>query len=85
MRHRAEIVVTLKSGVLDIQGKAVFQSLQQLGYGELEDVRVGKVIHLLLDAPTPEKARELARGMCEDLLVNGLIEEYRISLEAAER
>lgn len=85
MQYRAEVMVTLKSGVLDIQGKAVFQSLEQLGYGGLHDVRVGRVVHLLFEAPGPHEARDIVEGMCKDLLVNELIEEYRISLEATER
>jgi len=82
MRFRAEIIVTLKSGVLDTQGKAVFSSLRRLGHPGIEDVRIGRVISVVVDAPDAAEARSEVEAMCRNLLVNDLIEEARVDLEA---
>ena len=79
------VFVTLKEGVLDPQGKAVQNSLHSLGFGAVRDVRVGKYLELHLDAAAPEDAARQARGMCEKLLANPVIEDYRFEVaEPAE-
>ena len=79
------VFVTLKEGVLDPQGKAVQHSLHSLGFGAVQDVRVGKYLELHLDVAAPEDARRQARRMCEKLLVNPVIEDYRFEVaEPAE-
>lgn len=74
---KARVFVTLKPGVLDPQGKAVEHGLQDLGYGEVTGVRVGKVFELELEADT-DKAR--VERMCEQLLANTVIEDFRVEL-----
>ena len=77
---KAKVYVTLKKSVLDPQGKAVEQALASLGFSEARDVRTGKYIELeLADAPR-ERALERVRQMCEKLLANTVIEEYKIEL-----
>jgi phosphoribosylformylglycinamidine synthase subunit PurS len=76
----ARVYVTPKQGILDPQGKAVQQALHALGFGEVGDVRVGKYIELKLRDVTPEGARERVRSMCERLLANGVIEDFRVDL-----
>ena len=78
----ARVYVTPKEGILDPQGKAVQQALHALGFGEVGDVRVGKYIELRLRDVTPEGARERVRAMCERLLANGVIEDFRVELVA---
>ncbi len=82
MRFRAEVLITLKSGVLDTQGKAVSTSLRRLGHQGLEEVRIGRVASVVLEASSAEDARRQVEAMCRDLLVNDIIEEARIGLEA---
>ncbi len=82
MRFRAEVLITLKSGVLDTQGKAVSTSLRRLGHQGLEEVRIGRVASVVLEASSTEDARRQVEAMCRDLLVNDIIEEARIGLEA---
>lgn len=82
MRFRAEVVIALKNGVLDTQGKAVSASLRRLGYDGLEDVRIGRVASVVIEASDVEDARRRVDGMCRDLLVNEIIEEARIDVEA---
>ena len=75
----ARVYVTPKRGILDPQGKAVQHSLHALGFGEVQDVKVGKYIELRLrDAGAGSEAR--VRAMCERLLANGVIEDFRIEL-----
>jgi phosphoribosylformylglycinamidine synthase subunit PurS len=80
---RATVLVRPKEGILDPQGRAVGQSLRQLGFS-VGEARVGRVIDLELDARTPGEARAEAERMCERLLANPLIESYRIELEPGE-
>jgi phosphoribosylformylglycinamidine synthase PurS subunit len=76
----ARVYVTPKRGILDPQGKAVQQSLHALGFAEVGDVRVGKFIELRLRDVTAAVADERARAMCERLLANGVIEDFRVEV-----
>ena len=76
---KARVVVTLKKSVLDPQGQAVSRALASLGFPEVKDVRLGKIIELDLgDAQDPAEARKRVEQMCEKLLANTVIEEYRV-------
>jgi phosphoribosylformylglycinamidine synthase len=75
---KARVVVTLKRSVLDPQGQAVSRALGSLGFGEVKEVRMGKIIELDLDAQDPAEARKRVEQMCEKLLANTVIEEYRV-------
>jgi phosphoribosylformylglycinamidine synthase len=77
---RARVIVTLKSGVLDPQGKAIEGALGTLGFAGVESVRQGKVFDVeLADRDQAAAEAELA-AMCERLLANTVIESYRIEL-----
>ena len=78
---RVKIFVSLKNGVLDPQGKAIERSLHTLGYGEVHDVRVGKYLELEVDAPSPAAAELRIREMCDKLLANTVIEDYRFEIQ----
>ena len=80
----ARVYVTPKRGILDPQGKAVEQSLHVLGFGEVSDVTVGKYIEMHLGETSRERADGRVREMCERLLANGVIEDFRVEL-AEER
>ncbi len=77
---KAIVNVYLKEGVLDPQGKAVHHALGALGFGNVEDVRIGKQIVLTLEADSEEEAHEEVRKMCETLLANTVIEDYKIEI-----
>ncbi len=77
---KARIHVTLKHGVLDPQGRAIYQALHTLGYQGVRDVRQGKYIEIDIEERDKIKARESVDGMCRDLLANGVIENYAIEL-----
>ena len=78
---RAKVFISLKEGVLDPQGKAIERSLHTLGYGEVQDVRVGKYLELEVDAPSAAAAELRIREMCDKLLANPVIENYREEIQ----
>ena len=75
---RARVHVTLKAGVLDPQGEAVRHALGTLGFDDVSGVRIGKVIELDLDDADTATAEARVKQMCEKLLANTVIENYRI-------
>jgi phosphoribosylformylglycinamidine synthase len=79
---KATVHVTLKNGVLDPQGKAIGHALNTLGFAGVGDVRQGKVIEINLDETDAAKAEADVTAMCERLLANTVIENYRIQIDA---
>jgi len=77
---KAIVNISLKAGVLDSQGKAVHHALDSLHFSGVNDVRVGKQIILQLNETDKEKAMKDVTQMCEDLLANTVIEDYKIEL-----
>ena len=77
---RAKIFVTLKRGILDPQGQAVLHALGSLGYSGVMNVRVGKLLELDLATNDRVCAEADVKAMCERLLANTIIEDYRIEL-----
>ena len=77
---KAKVYVTLKKSVLDPQGKTVQHALSSLGFSEVKDVRMGKYIELELNGMDKAKAEAKIKAMCEKLLANTVIEEYRYEL-----
>ncbi|HMA60074.1 MAG TPA: phosphoribosylformylglycinamidine synthase subunit PurS [Halanaerobiales bacterium] len=85
MDWEVKIETKLKEGILDPQGKAVKTGLKQLGYDNVESVHVGKYMELILDdIPDKEKAAEMVVDMCEKLLANPVIEDYKYELTEVE-
>lgn len=78
---KAKVIVTLKEGVLDPQGKAVESALHSLEYSGVEQVRQGKYFDLELSADSKAQAEEQVKQMCEKLLANTVIEDYRVEIE----
>jgi phosphoribosylformylglycinamidine synthase len=83
VRFLAEVVISLKPVVNDPQGLTVRAGLHQLGFAEVCEVRVGKHIALEVEADTEAGARQRVAEMCERLLRNPVIEDYRIELRPA--
>ena len=77
---KAKVYVTLKKSVLDPQGKAVQHALSSIGFSEVKDVRMGKYIELDLGSLDKSQAETKIKSMCEKLLANTVIEEYRYEL-----
>lgn len=83
-KYLAKIFVTLRPSVLDPAGVAVQSSLKQLGYDNVEQVRIGKYMELTIVCPNETKAREDLNKMCEQMLANPVIENYRFDLIEVE-
>ena len=73
--------VTLKKEVLDPQGKVVSQTLKNMGYKNIINVRQGKYFDIELDETDKEKAKKIAEEICKKLLTNIVIEDYTINLK----
>ena len=80
MSVRARIAVTLKPGVLDPQGEAVRHALGTMGFAGVSGVRQGKILDVELDTDDRQAAEAELTAMCERLLANTVIEDYRIDL-----
>ena len=85
MIFQAEVLITPREGVLDTQGKAVEKTLTHLGYKGLDEVRVGKIVKMKLEADTEQEAVKSLESMCSDLLCNDLIETFSISVKETVR
>ena len=77
---KARVVVTLKNGVLDPQGKAIEGALGSLGFSGVDQIRQGKVFDLTIEHDDKVRAESDLKAMCEKLLANTVIENYTINL-----
>lgn len=77
---KARVVVTLKTGVLDPQGKAIEGALKSLGIDGVASVRQGKVFDIEMAASDRESAETALRAACDRLLANTVVENYRIEI-----
>jgi phosphoribosylformylglycinamidine synthase PurS subunit len=75
---KASIIVTLKNGLLDPQGKAIEGALKSLDLAGIESVRQGKIFEVELATEDRAKAQDLLKSACEKLLANTIVENYRI-------
>ncbi len=72
------VIITLKKDVLDPQGKVIEQTLQNMGINSLKNLRQGKYIEIELNESDEKKAKSAIENMCKKLLVNLIIEQYKI-------
>ena len=77
---RARVFVRLKQGILDVQGKAVKRALEGLGFAEVKDLRMGKVLELELEVQDPARARARLEEMCQKLLANPVTEDFTVEI-----
>ena len=75
---KVKVIVTLKDGVLDPQGKAIQQTLNGMSYSEVKEVRQGKYFDIEVNIEDKIKAKAKAEEMCKKLLANLVIEDYKI-------
>jgi len=78
---KAKVYVTLKKGVLDPQGKAVGSALKSMGYNEVKNLRIGKFMEIEFDGSSRQNAEKRLKEMCEKLLANTIIEDYKVEIE----
>ena len=75
---KVKVIVTLKDGVLDPQGKAIQQTLNGMSFSEVKEVRQGKYFDIEVSSNDEKKAKAKVEEMCKKLLANLVIEDYRI-------
>ena len=75
---KIKVIVTLKSGVLDPQGKAIQQTLNGMGFVNVKDVRQGKYFDIDINENDEQKAKLVTEEICKKLLANQVIEDFKI-------
>ena len=75
---KIKVIVTLKNGVLDPQGKVIQQTLNGMNFSNVEEVRQGKFFEINVNESNEEKAKVQVEEMCKKLLANLVIEDYKI-------
>ena len=75
---KIKVIVTLKSGVLDPQGKAIQQTLNGMGFANVKDVRQGKYFDIDINENDEQEAKHSAEEICKKLLANQVIEDFKI-------
>ena len=75
---KIKVIVTLKNGLLDPQGKAIQQTLNGMSFSNVEEVRQGKFFEINVNETNEAKAKEQVEEMCKKLLANLVIEDYKI-------
>jgi len=84
IKYQAKIFVTLRPSVLDPAGVAVESGLKQMGYDRVDQVRIGKYIELSITSDSEHKARQQLDKICDQMLSNPVIENYRFDLTEVE-
>jgi phosphoribosylformylglycinamidine synthase PurS subunit len=79
---RVQVFITPRKGILDPQGRAVEGSLRSLGFDGVASVRVGRYITIDIDSPSRAEAEAAVKKMCDQLLANPNIEDYRFEVDA---
>ncbi len=78
---KAKVYITLKSSVLDPQGKAIHHSVELLGFNQIQDIRQGKYFEIALDTNLSEtEAKEAVEKIAKNVLANPVIEDYRVEI-----
>jgi len=85
VRFAVAVDVMPKEGISDPQGQTIERALPSLGFDDVSDVRVGKRIELVVEAPDPETAEAIVRAACVRFLANPVIEDFHVSLRAEVR
>ena len=75
---KVSAIITLKKDVLDPQGKVIHQTLEDMNFKNVNEVRQGKYFEIDVNENDPKKAKEIVEDMCEKLLANLVIENYKI-------
>ena len=79
--YKAKVDVTLRESILDPKGKATHHALQNLGIGKVQNVRIGKLIELHIEAGTEDEAMSIATEACTKLLANEVMEDFEIHIQ----
>lgn len=78
--YKSHITVTLRPSILDVQGKAVELGIHTLGMKEVENIRIGKSIEMVVNTPSEAEAKKITEEACRKLLANTVMEDYTYSI-----
>jgi phosphoribosylformylglycinamidine synthase len=78
--YKAQIKITLRKGILDVQGKAVEQALHSMDYDIMENVRIGKYVELDITAQNDGQAEEFVKEASNKIIANPIVEDYEITI-----
>lgn len=78
--YQSTITITLRPSILDVQGKAVEHSIHTLGMNQVNSVRIGKSIHMTVNAATEDEARRITEEACKKLLANPVMEDFTFTI-----
>ncbi len=79
----ASVDITLRAGILDVQGKTVEHALHSINFQSIQNVRMGKFVEFQVAAPTAEEAKSVAQQACEKLIANPIMEDFHITITEA--
>ncbi|MBI2430138.1 MAG: phosphoribosylformylglycinamidine synthase subunit PurS [Ignavibacteriales bacterium] len=79
--YQSTIIITLRPSILDVQGKAVEHSIHTLGMNQVGNVRIGKSIHLTVNAVSEDEAKRIIEEACKELLANPVMEDYSFTIK----
>ena len=79
--YKAKINITLRQGILDVQGKTVEKALHSIEFQNISNVRIGKRVELIIDAESVESANIIVEDACKKLIANPIIEDYEIIID----
>jgi phosphoribosylformylglycinamidine synthase subunit PurS len=82
--YTAEVRITPRAGLLDPEGQAIQHALASLDFGGIENVRVGRLVRLRLQADSSDAAQRSAEAMCRKLLANPVTEDFHIAVREGE-
>ena len=80
-QYHTSINIKLRQNILDVQGKTVEHALHSIEFPMISNVRIGKFVELVVDAETPEQAREIVTDACKKLIANPIIEDFEIVIK----
>jgi len=79
--YQAKITITLRKGILDVQGKTVENALHSIEFPTIRNVRIGKHVELNIEAESKDKAFAMVEDACKKLIANPIIEDFVINIE----
>lgn len=79
--YNSSIKITLRKGILDVQGKTVEHALGSIDLGMINNVRIGKFVELTVDAENAEQANSIVTDACNKLIANPIIEDFEITIK----
>ena len=82
--YKAIIRISLRKGILDVQGKTVENGLRSIGFNNISNVRIGRIVELNVEAEVKTAANNIVADACKKLIANPIIEDFAVEIEDAK-